>query len=267
MNTYLLTGFLVLVCFGLYTLSSVISPTDFLQAEATTHIINYSNVNYTNIFINKTYMDIVKADRDYVLPARDLDYGIRISKTCYNIHRFISEDPKTNCPTYEAIMALFPDTSIKEISGGFIYKHNMLQREKAPMEKSYNYYAFKKGTFLFIDPSFETSKNLGMIVIESQLGEFPINYKVENNTRVIGVNRYIEDCRNAVIGSENWIELLGDTINFLRHDCHPTFTLFNDNKTITPNYIEHDITTSSKWLHDQFLEYVKENCLYEYDKC
>ncbi len=228
---------------------------------------NYTNVNYTNIFINKTYMDIITADRDFVLPPRDLDFGIQISKTCYNIHRFAPENSTTSCPTYESIMALFPDTSNQDVSGAFVYKHNMLQRERAPMEDSYNYYAFKNQTYLFIDPDAETSRNLGMILIESQLGEFPINYKVENNTRVMGVNRYIEDCRNAVIGSENWIELLGDTIQFLRHDCHGTFTMFNDNKTITPDYIQHDITTSSKWLHDEFLKYVKENCLYEYDKC
>ena len=265
MNTYLVTGFLFLVCFGLisYIPHSSIYPIA-LQAEAA---INYSNVNYTNIFINKTYMDIVKADRDYVLPPRDLDFGISISKTCYNIHRYAPVNSTTKCPTYEAIMVLFPDTSVKEVSGDFIYKHNMLQRERPPMEKSYNYYAFKNQTFLFIDPDPETSKSLGMIQIESQLKEFPINYKVENNTRVMGVNRFIEDCRNAVIGSENWIELLGDTIQLLRHDCHATFTLYNDNKTITPIYTQHDITTSSKWLHDESLKYVKENCLYEYDKC
>ena len=228
---------------------------------------NFTNVNYTNIFTNQTYMDIVTESRKFVLPPRDLDFGIQISKTCYNIHRYAPVNSTTSCPTYEAIMAIFPDTSNQEISGAFVYKHNMLQRESPPMEKSYNYYVFKDQTFLFIDPDFETSRNLGMILIESQLKEFPINYKVEDNTRVIGVNRYIEDCRNAVIGAENWVELLGDTIQFLRHDCHPTYTFYNANKTITPEYIKHDITTSNKWLHDQFIEWVKLNCIYEYDKC
>ncbi len=265
MNTYLLLGFLI-VCFGLYALlptSLIISQNNF-QAEAA---INYSNVNYTNIFENKTYMDIVTQDRDYVLPPRDLDFGIQISKTCYNIHRYAPINSTTNCPTYEAIMAIFPDTSNKEVSGGFVYKHNMLQREKAPMEKSYNYYAFKNQTFLFIDPDLQTSKQLGMIVIESQLKTYPVNYKVVDNTRIMGEGRYIDDCRNAVITAENWIFLLGDTIEFMRHDCHPTYTLFNQTKIIYANLTKHDITTSSKWLHDEFLKYVKENCLYEYDKC
>ncbi len=263
MNTYLLTLISLLVCFGLYTL--VISPIPIsYQAEAQ---INYTNVNYTNIFTNQTYMDIIKFDRDYVLPARDLDFGIQISKTCYNIHRYAPENSTTNCPTYESIMAIFPDTSNQDVSGAFVYKHNMLQRERAPMEKSYNYYAFKNQTFLFIDPDLQTSKNLGMIVIESQLKQYPVNFKVENNTRVVGEGRYIDNCRNAVITAENWIFLLGDTIEYLRHDCHPTYTMFNETKLIYTKYAKHDITTSNKWLHDQFLEWVKENCLYEYDKC
>ncbi len=262
MKFFIVIALITVAALGMFTLEHTPLFPNFAGAA-----INYSNVNYTNIFENKTYMDIVKADKDYVLPPRNLDFGISISKTCYNIHRFAPVNSTTKCPTYESIMAVFPDTSVKEVSGGFIYKHNMLQREKAPMEKSYNYYAFKNGTYLFIDPDTETSKNLGMIVIESQLKEYPINYKVENNTRVIGVNRYIEDCRNAVIGAENWIELLGDTIQLLRHNCHPTFTFFNDSKTIISEYTKHDITTSNKWLHDQFLKYVKENCLYEYDKC
>ncbi len=135
------------------------------------------------------------------------------------------------------------------------------------MEKSYNYYAFEKDTFLFIDPDAATSLNLGMIVIEAQLGQYPISYEVEDNTRILGVGRYIDNCRNAVISAENWIFLLGDTIELMRHDCHPTYTLFNDTKKIYANYTKHDITTSTKWLHDQFIEWVKINCIYEYDKC
>ncbi len=212
-------------------------------------------------------MDIVTQDRDYVLPPRDLDYGISISKTCYNIHRFAPENSTTNCPTYESIMAIFPDTSNQEVSGGFIYKHNMLQRERAPMEDSYNYYAFKTGTYLFIDPDADTAKQLGMITIYSSLPTYKINSDLGNNTRIMGEGRYVEGCRNAVISAEDWIFKLGDTIEYLRHDCHPTYTMFNETRLIYTNYAKHDITTSAKWLHDQFLKFVKENCLYEYDKC
>jgi len=226
---------------------------------------NYTNVNYTNIYTNQTYMDIIKSVRDYVYPARDLDFGISISKTCYQMNKY---NITSNCPTYESIMLLFPDTSDQKVSGKFIYKDNQLQRAKPQMEKSYRYYDFMENTtILFIDPDTETKKQLGMITIESRLPEYPINYKVIDNTRQMGIGRSIEDCRNAVIGSENWVELLGDTIQFLRNDCHPTFTLYNDNVTIIMKKYEHDITTSNKWLHDKFLEFVKENCLYEYDKC
>ncbi len=222
-----------------------------LQAEAS---INTTNLNYTNIYENKTYMDVIKANKGEVIPARDLDFGISISKTCYNIHRFAPVNSTTNCPTYEAIMAIFPDTSYQDISGEFIIKHGQLQRGIPQMVNHYNYYDFKGNqTFLFIDPDNNLRKQLGMITIESSLPEYKVNYVVHDNTRIMGEGRYIDNCRNAVIGSENWVELLGDTIQLLRHDCHPTYTMFNDNKTITPVLTVHDITTSNKWLHDTWV--------------
>ncbi len=208
-------------------------------------------------------MDVITANKGETIPARDLDFGISISKTCYNIHKFAPINSTSSCPTYEAIMALFPDTSIQEISGAFIIKDNQLQRGRPQMENHYNYYDFMQNqTLLFIDPDYNTQKQLGMIRIESSLPEYIINYEVHNNTRVMGEGRYIEDCRNAVIDGKNWVFLVGDTIEFMRHDCHPTYTLFNDNKTIYQEKTVHDITTSNKWLHDTWVALAKEQALF-----
>ncbi len=230
------------------------------QAEAA---INYTNVNYTNIYINQTYMDVIKSNKGETIPARDLDFGISISKTCYNIHKFAPVNSTSSCPTYEAIMALFPDTSYQDRSGEFIYKDGQLQRGRPQMVNHYNYYDFKGNqTFLFIDPDTETKKQLGMITIESSLPEYKINYPTDDNTRVMGEGRYIDNCRNAVIDGKNWVFLLGDTIEYLRHDCHPTYTLFQDNKTIYQTKTVHDITTSNKWLHDTWVALAKEQALF-----
>ncbi len=265
MNTYLVSLFSVCLCLGVIMLISSAIPLPINNAQAA---IDYSNVNYTNIFINKTYMDIVNQARDYVLTPRDLDFGISISNTCYTMHK---HNVSSTCPTYEAIMALFPDTSDQDVSGKFIYKHNQLQRETPPMERSYNYYAFEDKTHLFIDPGYETSKSLGMITIYSSLPDYPIQFQVgDNKTLKIGTGRYIDNCRNAVIDGKNWIFLVGDTIEYMRHDCEESYTLFKDTKVIQSSLSvvgAFDITTSAKWLHDEFLKYVKENCLYEYDKC
>jgi len=210
-------------------------------------------------------MDLVEEVRDYVLPPRDIDFGISISKTCYQMHKY---NLTTDCPTYEAIMALFPDTSDRTVSGEFAIKDGFLQRGRPQMDDHYRYYDFMENkTILFIDPDAAVQKELSMIIVYSHLPEYPVNFKLENNTRSMGVGRYIEDCRNAVIDGTNWVFLIGDSMEYMRHDCNETYTLFNDNVTYIQKKTDHDITTSTKWLHDQFLIWVKDNCLGVYDIC
>lgn len=224
---------------------------------------DFKDYNYTNIFTNSSLFDL----KGYVFPARDMDFGISISQTCYNIHKYSPENNTSPCPTYEAIMALFPDTSNQDVSGKFVYKDGWLQRGRAQMESHYAWYAFGNKTLLFIDPDTETKKQLGMITIEARLPDWPISMKVRDNTVMMGSGRYIDNCRNAVIGSENWIYQIGDTMEYLRHDCNEKFTTWNPVKAIHMNYTDHDITTSTLWLHQAFLTWVKENCLGVYDVC
>ncbi len=268
MNTYLLSICFLLVCFGLYaslTIDPLYPIPDQFTAEATNHTIN---LNYTNIYDNKTYMDIVTAAKTYQKPTRNLDFGITVSNTCLVMHK---NNITTDCPTYESIMVLFPDTSNHDVSGKFIFKDNMIQRDKPQFKNSYNWYTFLgHETVLFIDPDTYTQKEIGMITIHPQLGLYKINKmsgKVEDNKRYLGTGRYIEDCRNAAIDGKNWIFLLGDTINYLRNNCEAQYTQFNSTIEYQAKLTDHDITTSNKWLHETFIEWVKENCLYEYDKC
>ncbi len=247
----------VIVCLGYVIVPQYHYTQPMPNAQALTY-------NYTNIYDNKTYLDLVKQNKGELLPLRDLDFGISISNTCYTMHK---NNISSNCPTYEAIMSLFPDTSNQLVSGEFIYKHNQLQRDRPQLEDHYKYYAFQNRTIIFIDPDAQLQSQLSMIRIESSLPEFAINYSIVNNTRYMGEGRYIDECRNAVIDGRNWIFLIGDTMQYIAHDCHSTFTLFSDVKEIKMYKIIHDITTSSKWLHEQFLERVIENCLYEYDVC
>ncbi len=242
-------------------------PIWFATSQAGTIVngTNYTNVNYTNIFTDESAMDIVRQAREFVFPKKDLDFGITIAKTCYQMHK---HNVTTDCPTYEAIMAIFPDTSDKTVSGEFIIKDGFLQRDRPQMEDHYRYYDFMEDrTILFIDPDAQLMKELSMITIYAHLPEYPINYKVVDNTRTMGVGRYIDNCRNAVIDGPQWVFLIGDTMEYIRHDCHETFTLFSGNVTYYQEKIEHDITTSAKWLHDAFLQYVNDNCLGVYDKC
>ena len=248
-------------------ISVILCPIVLMEVQAGTIFngTNYTNVNYTNIYTNQTYMDIVKSVKGMTIPKRDLDFGITISNTCYTMHK---HNVSSNCPTYQEIMVLFPDTSNQLISGEFIMKDNQLQRDRPRMDSHYDWYAFNENkTYLFIDPDFALQSQLSMIHIESRMGEYSLRDSVDDNMRYVGEGRYIDSCREATIGAGNWIFMLGDTMEYLRHDCHPSFTLFNETKIIRKELVDHDITTSAKWIHDKFLEWVKENCLYEYDKC
>ena len=197
------------------------------------------------------------------------DYGIVLSQTCYNIHRYAPINSTSPCPTYEAIMLLYPDTSDQKWSGEFIYKHNQLQRGPAK-EGHYDYYRFSDKSMLFIDPPADTQSELKMIRIESSLSFFKprgLGSQIHDGVIYQSDTRYIDSCRMAVISAENWINLIGDTLNYMRHGCDDDYTEYNFLRVITQNLTKHDIATSNKWLHEQFIEWVKENCLFEYDKC
>jgi len=178
----------------------------------------------------------------------------------------------TSCPTYEAIFAVFPDTSNQDVSGKFTFRDGLIQRDMPQMQDNYEWYRYETDTLIFVDPDAQTQSKLKMITIYAnlplyKLREGGMSNKVIDGTRYLGDGRYIEDCRNAVIDGKRWLFLLGDTINYMQNGCDPAFTQFNSTKEYQQELLDHDITTSNKWLHDAFLEYVKENCLSEYDVC
>jgi len=197
------------------------------------------------------------------------DFGISIAKTCYVMHK---NNITTSCPTYEAIFAIFPDTSNQDVSGKFIFRDGLIQRGYPQMKDNYEWYKYETETLLFVDPDAQTQSKLKMITIYANLPTFKLrdggmSNKVVDGLRYLGDGRYIEDCRNAVIDGKRWLFLLGDTINYMKNGCDPAFTQFNSTVEYQAKLMDHDITTSNKWLHDAFLEYVKENCLNEYDVC
>ncbi len=260
-NALIVILMVTVVCLGFYNFAYVIPQFNIIPSP----LAQAQTYNYTNVYDNSTYANVLKSVEGKVKPNRELDIGISISNTCYQMHKY---KLSSICPTYQEIMVLFPDTSNQFISGEFIMKDNQWQRDRPRMESHYDWYAFQTDkTHIFIDPDAALQSQLAMIHIESRLGQYPLSLTVENNTRYMGEGRYIDSCRHATIGSENWIFMVGDTIELLRNDCHPTFTMFNETKVIRKELVEHDIVTSAKWIHDKYLEWVKENCLYEYDKC
>ncbi len=267
MKTYLLRVCFICLCsIGVTILISSISSSSH-SANAADHI------NFTET-LGQEKDEVLIAD--LLKQARTFDYrevnhyGIAISKTCYTIHRYAPVNSTSPCPTYEAIMLLYPDTSNQDYTGKFIYKHNMLQREMSK-EGHKDIYKYIKESVLFIDPPFDIQNQLHMIRIESSMDFYKprggFGSKIMDGVLYQSDTRYIDSCRNAVIAARDWINLIGDTLNYMRNSCDPFATNYNFTRVINQNLTDHDITTSNKWLHEQFVEWVKLNCIYEYDKC
>jgi len=192
-------------------------------------------------------------------------FGVQISNTCY---RQLQYNLITVCPSYESIMAIIPDTSDRDRSGDFIIKDNIFQRGRPQLEDHLEFYRFENRTILFIDPPGDIQSQLNMIFIEAQLHNYPIKKQtVTNNTLYMGDLRYIDSCRIATIDAGSWLWLLGDTIHYMQNNCQSNFTSANSTVAIYINKTKHDIATSNKFLHEAFIDYVKENCIFVYGSC
>ncbi len=199
--------------------------------------------------------------------ARDHDYGIAISKSCYNIHKFNPINHSSNCPTYESIMAVYPDSSNRLVSGDFDYKDNQLQRMPTKYNNHYELYLYSEKSTMWIDPPGDIRDRINMIQIESSL---PI-YKLEgetliNETIVHGQYVHIKKCRIATIDSSKWLEVTGLVIQFMKNDCEGD-SYINDKKIMDYKKTIFDITTTNKWLHEAWLKHVTENCIFKYQAC
>lgn len=187
------------------------------------------------------------------------DYGIVLSNTCLTM---LTNNLTSNCPTYDQILTLFPDTSNQKISGGFVLKDGIIQRQEPPYENHYKNYIFSEKDLLWIDPPGDVLDKVHLITITSHDFTYKIkNQIITNNTVLIGQGRYVTpNCRSAIITADNWLFLLGDTMQYLKHNCDKGFTNFNEIKIKTWERTIHDITTSYKWQLDQWIKESKEKC-------
>ena len=191
------------------------------------------------------------------------DYGIVLDDTCLTM---LQNNINANCPNYEQIMILFPDTTNQDISGHFIYKNGIIQRQEPQLEKHLEYYRYDSKDTLWIDPPGDVLEKINLITITSYDFTYKIgNQVITNNTILIGQSRFIsKNCDSAIITSKNYLFLLGDTMRFLKRNCDPSQTNFDETKIRTWERTKHDITTSYKWKLDQWIKESKTKCV---NKC
>ena len=209
----------------------------------------------------------------WLTPIYAENFGITLDNTCKTM---IRNNISSNCPTYEDIITLFPDTSIQDVSGKFAYYNGIYQRTPTKFTDSFEYYRFWNSTILFIDPLVETATRIKLIEIKANLEQYLLrgetkSYNPTDHTLTMGIGRYIDSCRLAYVDASNWIFLVGDTLNHMNNDCSADSTQFNSTVITKLGKVQHDITTSYKykleaWQKEMINRCGHKVCIYEKDQ-
>ena len=182
-------------------------------------------------------------------------WGISLSNTCITM---LTNNLTTNCPTYDEIMMLFPDTTDRHMVGEFENINGITQRGKPNLSSPIEFYRYSTENILWIDPPGDVRKKIKMIYIEASLPEYKIganSTKMDDYNISFGKDRYINpNCSESKITAKNWVYLTGDTINVLKHKCDLSVSAFSG--IVTINFVKsyQDISTSFKYIHDKWVK-------------
>src|SRR3990167_440925 len=165
-------------------------------------------------------------------------------------------------PNYHDLLALNLDNCNARISGDFKTVDGVYQRDTSNLLVNNAKFYQIKDYLICIDPPRELRTRVHMIYLESQLDIYKTRDQLVkfNNTRTLSEQRYIDEkCTEAVIGAENYLKLLADTIHVMRNDCDYAKSTFNHIITIIDNATNTDISTSQKWKEDIWKKSIKES--------
>ncbi len=182
--------------------------------------------------------------------------GITTSLACQKMHQ---HNITTTCPSYQELLATGLDTSLPG-SGEFLMDDNgMFNRGVPKYQKLHQLYRFND-YHIIIDPSYDLAQRIKMITISTSLPTYVIAGESEkiNNKRILHESRYVQDCFDAIITSDDWERLLADTIYYLRNGC--TKTVFETTLWIEDPKSEFNKETSKKFKYDKWLKESKEKC-------
>ena len=171
----------------------------------------------------------------------------------------------SKCPTYYEINQVFPDNSNPKISGKLDFNDKgIFERQGTVVHFHYRYYdQFDKNVFWVDPPADVITRKTKYIEIAPNNFDYVIKSQqvLTNTSYAIGQNRYVDSrCQFAIITADNWVWLLGDTLQYLLSNCDRSKTNFNETKIIKWQATYHDITTSAKWKLEQWQKKAKELC-------
>lgn len=172
------------------------------------------------------------------------NYSIILDGICLRNIQYLFD---STCPTYPEINLLFPGTVCGFPGSGCLDYY----RQTDPSGHRY-----------WIDPPGPILERTKIIEIRSDFKEY-LNptfqgYNKTEHSIIYGVGRYVDDCHHAYIDSEQWVNLLGDTIMYLASDCTKT-NLITD-RVEQLEKVNHDITTSYKYQLEQWQKESKIKC-------
>ena len=219
--------------------------------DAKDKLIDYLNQRSTLIGDIKRISDQLVFDKENLSKSGNSTaklIGIQISRGC---------ELSGNCISIDDLIHL--DNSDQSVSGMFVTVDNETKRDRAPMEKSWRFYDHDPTPRVFVDPPHGMNDKIRMITVTNILPiffEFG-DHKINNNTRSYSENRYVDNCRNALVTSD--FQLINDTISYFRNGCETTE--IETRVTVDLEKTEIDITTSPNWQYTQWLEKAKTICL------
>jgi len=202
------------------------------------------------------------------------DVGISLSSSCIALLQFPESSP---CPDYQMINVVFTDTTLPEISGGFELIDGLYQRNSKQLNDHYEYYRTDNQTAQWIDPPADVATRIKTIEIRPSLPEYKLkgnstlmmlNNESDEFERFMGHSRYVTpNCMSAAITADDWLFVLGDTIQYLKHNCDPDFTNLDTITKYTKQKTFIDISESRDYQHKAWIQKIKDECLSVYGKC
>lgn len=197
--------------------------------------------------------------------------GIVLSKTCLTM---IQNNIDSTCPTYKDLITL--DSSITEISGKFTTDENGFFHRSEPLQKnSWRLYDFDEEIRIFVDPPQGMAERIRTITLHPNFDTYLITNDLSegsfgsegNYTRIVYHDRYIDNCKQATVNADKWQLLLADTIHYMRADCNPDHTSYQEREILNATKSEYNPESSPNWNYFQWLEEVSNFCIFKYRQC
>lgn len=172
------------------------------------------------------------------------------------------------------------DNSNQQISGKFIEKNGLYERECSKVHNNIAYYNYAKNNTVLVDPCMTQRNSIPTITIMSKLDAFFApgqrqtkeilpSYTIQNGTiikayKAIDFERhwshtmYVDPkCNDIRLSVKDWENNLPQVITYLQSGCNGVISFNTTSKEVLP-IVKHDIKTSYKWKYDDYINQIKQ---------